>query len=261
MLAGFIIASLLAACGSRLIDASTEARAVLAPAGTLRVGVYPGSPSSMVRGPAAGEMRGVSVDIGRELASRLGVPAEIVVFERAAEVVEAVKTGRADMAITNATAARAKEVNFTAPLLGLELGFLVRPGSSLTSIDALDRPGMRIGVSQGSSSQAALAKLFKHAAVVTAPSLRAARELLSAGEIDAFATNKAILFEMADAAPGTRVLDGRWGTEHLAIAVPKGRDAAMPYLQRFADDMRASGAVQRAALRAGLRGTVPPDAP
>jgi polar amino acid transport system substrate-binding protein len=47
--------------------------------------------------------------------------------------------------------------------------------------------------------------------------------MLSQGRLNAFATNKAILFEMSDSLPGSRVLDGRWGVEHLAIAIPKNR--------------------------------------
>jgi polar amino acid transport system substrate-binding protein len=42
------------------------------------------------------------------------------------------------------------------------------------------------------------------------------------------------------------------------MAIPKGRDAAMPYLQKFADSAKAEGLVQRAVERAGLRGTVKP---
>jgi polar amino acid transport system substrate-binding protein len=255
-----IAAALLAACSTLPVGAPPEARATLAPIGTLRVGVYPGSPTSMIRGPGADEMRGVSVDIGRELARRLGVPAEIVIFARAAEVVQAVQTGRVDVTVTNATPARARDVDFTTPLIGLELGYLVLPGSSVASADTVDRPGVRIGVSQGSSSQAALSRIFKHAVVVPAASLTTATDLLKTRQVDAFATNKAILFELADALPGAKVLDGRWGLEHLAIAVPKGRDAGMAYLQRFADEMRAGGGVQRAAVRAGLRGTASPDA-
>lgn len=259
LLAGLLAAALLAACGTRAVDSPAEARAVLAPSGVLRVAVYPGSPTSMVRGPGAGEMRGVSVDIGRELARRLGVPAEIVVVERAAEVVEALKSGRADMAITNASPARAKDVDFSTPLFGLELGYLVTAASPVTSLDTVDRPGVRVGVSQGSSSQAALSKKFGNAVLVPAPSLRAATDLLKARELDAFATNKAILFEMATAVPGARVLDGRWGIENLAIAVPKGRDAGLPLLQAFAAEVRDDGRVQQAAHRAGLRGAVAPE--
>jgi polar amino acid transport system substrate-binding protein len=249
-----LLALWLAGCASALPQVPTEARAALAPTGTLRVGVYPGSPTSMVRGPGADEMRGLSVDLGHALAQRLGVPVQFVVFERVAEVIDALKAGRADMTITNATPARAQVLDFSAPLLSLELGYLVLPASQVAAIEMVDRAGIRVGVSQGSTSQGSLSQQLKQATVVPAPSLAAAAKMLGAGEIDAFATNKAILFEMADTLPGARVLPGRWGLENLAIAVPKGRQAGLPLLQQFADDMRRDGSVQRATQRAGLRG-------
>jgi polar amino acid transport system substrate-binding protein len=61
---------------------------------------------------------------------------------------------------------------------------------------------------------------------------------------------------MTDELAASRVLAGHWGLEHLAMAIPKGRDAAMPYLRKFAEDARSEGLVKRAVERAGLRGTV-----
>jgi polar amino acid transport system substrate-binding protein len=233
------------------------ARTVLAPTGTLRVAVYPGSPTSML--PAAGTlpMRGVAVDVGRALAERLGVPVDFVVLPRVAEVVAAMKEGRADMTVTNATAERAKDVDFTPPLLSLELGLLVRAGSPLSAMQGWDSPGLRIGVSQGSSSERVLGATLKQSTLVPQPTLQAAREELLAGRLDAFATNKAILFEMADRVPGARILEGRWGLEHLALAVPKGREAAMGELRRFVETVNGNGTVARAAATAGLRGVAP----
>ena len=256
VLGGVVLGAALAGCATTSAPAP-EVRQALAPTGALRVAVYAGSPTSMVRATGSGEMRGVSVDIGRELARCIGVPAEIVVFQRVAEVVDALKNGRADFTITNAAPARAQDVDFTQPaLVALELGYLSLPGSPVQAIADVDRPGMRIGVSQGSSSQATLTREFKQARVVPAPSLQAAGELLQRRELDAFATNKGVLFELADSLPGARVLDGRWGIEHLAIAVPKGRGtAATEYLRGFAQSVRDQGLVKAAAERAGLRGT------
>ena len=236
-----------------------ELRQALAPTGTLRIAVYPGSPTSLVRAPGSGEMRGLSVEIGRELARRLGVPSQIVVLQRAAEVVDALKAGRADFGITNATPARAQDVDFTPPLVAIELGYLALPGSPVQALADVDQPGMRIGVTQGSTSQGVLTREFKHARVVPAPSLQAAGEMLQRRELDAFATNKAVLHELGDALPGARVLEGRWGLEQLAIAVPKGRGAATAeYLRGFAQSVRTEGLVHAASSRAGLRGTADP---
>jgi polar amino acid transport system substrate-binding protein len=241
--------------------ANPAVRGALAPAGTLRIAVYPGSPTSLVRQPGSDEARGMSVDIGRELAARLGVPARIVEFERVEQVIDALRSAQADMTITNASAARATLVDFTEPLVALELGYLVMPGSPVTTIDDVDRVGVRVGVSQGSSSQATLTKAYRAARIVPAPSLKAAAEMLSDRRVDAFATNKGVLFQMADGLPGARVLDGRWGAESLAIAVPKGREVGKGWLENFAVSVRQQGLVERAAERAGLRGLAGSPAP
>lgn len=253
-------AAFLSACavpGRPSAPAATAAeRQLLAPTGKLRVGVYLGSPTSLVRG-ANGEARGVSVEVGQALARDLGVPYEQVEFPRLASVLDALKAGQVDFAVTNASPARAVDMNFTTPLVQLELGYLVLPGSRIGAIADVDQPGMKIGVSQGSTSQGVLTRTFKQAQVVPAPSLKAAGEMLTDRRLDAFATNKGILFELADGLPGARVLPGNWGLEQLAIAVPKGREGGMDYMRRFAQQVRADGSVQRAAERAGLRGTLP----
>lgn len=249
------VAASLAACASLPDMPSAQVRQALAPTGTLRVGVYPGSPTSLVKDAASGEACGVTVDIGKELARRLGVPYEQVEFPRVAAVLEAMRTEQVDFTVTNASPARAIDVNFTTPLLELELGYLVVPGSPVASIADVDKPGIKVGVSQGSTSLTTLSREFKNAIVVQAPTLQVAAEMLSKGELDTFATNKAILFEMSEKLPGAKVLDGRWGEEHLAIAIPKGHDAGMEYMRKFAASVKADGLVRRSAERAGLRGT------
>jgi molybdate transport system substrate-binding protein len=235
--------------------APPEVRQALAPSGKLRIGVFVDSPSSIIRDSATGEAKGVAFDTGRELAARLGVPFEVIEYPRPAEVLEALKAGKVDFTVTNATAVRAKDVDFTSPLLLLELGYLVPPGSPVASLPDIDRPGIRIGVTQGSTSQSTLSRQLKSATLVPAPSVKGAIEMMSQRQVDAFATNKANLFQMSDALPGSRVLDGQWGVEHLAIAIPKGRDQGMAWLQKFVADVKSEGLVTRAVERAGLRGT------
>ena len=231
-------------------------RQALAPGGKLRVGVYPGSPTSMIRDRASGETKGLAYELGQEFARRLNIPFEPVEFTQIADVLDALKRGAVDFTVTNASPARAKDVDFTAPILGVELGYLVPLRSSIATLADVDRPGNRVGVTAGGSSHAALQREFKHATVVPSPSVTAAVEMLADGRVDAYATNKAILFEMSDQSPGSRVLDGRWGIEVFAMGIPKGREVAMPAVRRFAADARSQGLVKRAAERAGLRGTV-----
>ncbi len=254
----WLAALLVAGCAAPVATPDAAVRQALAPTGALRVAVYLGSPTSLVLDAKTGEKAGVSVDLGRELAARLGVPLQLVEHKLVAEVVASLREGRADFTVTNASPERARLVDFTAPLVDLELGYLVLPTSSVRAIADVDRSGIRIGVSQGSTSQGTLTAAYRHARVVGASSLSAAAGMLRRGELDAFATNKAVLFQMADSLPEARILDGRWGVEHLAIAVPQGRSAGAEYLRRFAEDMKAGGQLRAAALRAGLRGTAAP---
>jgi polar amino acid transport system substrate-binding protein len=230
-------------------------RQALAPTGRLRVGVYPGSPTSMIRDESSGEAKGLTFDLGKEFARRLNVPFKPVEFRQIADVLDAMKQGRVDFTVTNASPARAQLIDFTAPILGVELGYLVPPRSSISTFADIDRPGIRVGVTEGGSSHSTLSRELKHATVVPSPSLKIAVEMLASGRVDAYATNKAILFEMSDQSPGSRVLDGRWGIEVFAIGIPKGRDLALPTVRKFAEDAQSEGLVKRAAERAGLRGT------
>jgi polar amino acid transport system substrate-binding protein len=183
----------------------------------------------------------------------------VVQFERLALVVDAVKTGAVDFTFTNASEARARDMNFTPVMFEVELGYLLPANSPIADVADMDKPGRLLGVSQGSSSQAALARLYKNqVTLVPADSLKQAQEMLRKGEVEAFATNKGILFEMLDGLPGFKILPGRWGLEHMAIAIPKGRETAMPFLQQFAADMKSSGQLQAFVTGAGVRGTVQP---
>jgi polar amino acid transport system substrate-binding protein len=238
------------------LAADPAIRQILAPSGALRVALYTGTPTSILPDPRDGGPKGVGYDLGKELASRLGVPFEPVVFSKNAEVLEAVKTGKADIALTNATAARAKEMDFGPPVFEVELGYLVPKGSALTALAEVDAAGMRVGVTAGSSSDATLSRDLKNAEIVRATNFDAAIEMLSAGSLNAYATNKASLFEMSEKLPGSRVLDGRWGVERFAIGTPKGRDGGMAFIRRFTEAAKSEGLVKAAIMRAGLRGAM-----
>ena len=210
----------------------------------------------MVQPSSTGEPHGLSLDLGKELARRLGVPFEQVNYQRISDVLEGMKGGDVDFTVSNSTPLRALDVAFSQTLLSIELGYLVPAGSPVATASDVDRPGMRIGVTQGSTSERTLPKLLANATVVPAQNLKYAIQMFERGELDAFATNKPTLFEMSDQMAGARVLDGRWGEEHLAVAIPKGRDSAMAYVRRFLEEAQSNGLLAKAVKQAGMRGSI-----
>ena len=160
------------------------------------------------------------------------------------------------LTLSNATPARADDVDVSQTLISLELGYLVAARSALVSADALDRPGMQIGVTKGSTSERTLPARFTHARIVPAENARTAIAMLESGALDVYATNKPTLYEMSDAMAGGRILPGNWGLEHIAIAIPKGRPQALVALRQFVSDVQSSGLLEQLKQRAGLRGAV-----
>ena len=241
-------------CANPPLTPTPEVRKVLAPTGTLRLGLSLGTPGQMIRDPSTGDVRGIGYELGREFARRLGVPFEVVLIQGNAQFLEAMQSGRVDFASTNATAARALHMSFAQPHLEVEAGYLVPANSRISSVTEVDRDGVRVGVIQGSTTEAKFAQELKKAVLTRVPSIAAAQTMLAAGQIDVFATNKGNLFEMSDKLPGSRVLDGRYAIEQISIAIPKGRELGIPFLRQFVEDAKSTGLVAATAQRAGQRG-------
>lgn len=231
-----------------------EAARLLTPTGKLRVGLYLGSPLSLIEDAATGERNGVGFELGREFARRLAVAYDPVVYKQNGEVISALKAGDVDILFTNATPARAKEIDFTQPYLEMDAGYLVPKGSSLATSNDVDRPGVRVVVVDGSTSVVKLPGLLKNAVVVRTPNLESGVELLVRGSADVFATNKTILFELSDKLPGSKVLDGRYGVEQIALGMARGKASALDCARSFIAAVTAGGLVGAAAGRARVRG-------
>jgi polar amino acid transport system substrate-binding protein len=233
-----------------------EARQALAPTGKLRVGLYLDSPTHVIQDPASGEMKGVGFDLGKELARRMEVPFEPVLYRVIEDLIAGVKSGDWDVAFIGISPARAQEMDFTGPLLESEVGYLVPSGSSISSSADVDRSGIRVGVPEKSQADSVLSRMLKNAELIRGPGLASVLEMLKSGKVEVFAANKANLFEMSDQLPGSKVLDGRFAAQQIAMAIPKGRDRGMSYARKFVEDAKLEGLVKTAIERAGLRGAV-----
>ena len=233
---------------------STSVRLQLAPTGKVRVGINYGNPVLATRDPSRGELRGVAVDLAHELGTQSGLAIEVVAFESAGKMFEAVKTGEWDVAFLAIDPGRADEIDFTAAYVEIEGTYLVPPGSPVSTIADVDRNGVRIGVSAKSAYDLFLSRSLQHAELIHAPDPNAAFELIVTGRVDVVAGVKQHLVANAKKLPGSRVLDGRFMAIQQALGIPKGREDAAAYLRKFIEDAKASGFVARAIDKAGVRG-------
>src|SRR5215469_2456659 len=143
--------------------------AALAPTGTLRATINVGNPILAGIEKATGAPCGVSVDIARELAQRLGTPLECVVVEAAKKSVETVASGRADVGFFAIDPARGADIAFTQPYILIEGCYLVRQDSPIRDNSQVDAPGTRVATGAGSAYDLFLTRELKRATIVRVP--------------------------------------------------------------------------------------------
>ncbi len=241
---------------------SPSLRFDLAPTGKLRVGINYGNPVLATRDPTNGDLRGVSVDLTRELGRRVGVPVELVGYESAGKMIEGRRVDAWDVAFLAVDPGRVGEFDFTAPYIEIEGTYVVPAGSPLRNLSDVDREDVRIGASANSAYDLFLRRSLKHARLMYGPSPDAAFQLLVEGKVDVVAGVRQHLIANADRLPGSRLLDGRFMAIQQALCIPKGHGAAAKYLREFIEDVKASGLVAQAIEKAGIRGvSVAPKAP
>lgn len=233
-----------------------EVRQALAPTGKLRVGLQLGSPHNVIRDPTSGEMKGVGFDLGKELARRLEVPIEPVMYPSVGALLDGGKSGAWDVAFVGFSPARAKEWDFTALHMQMEFGYLVPAGSSIATMADVDRPGVRVAVQEKSQPELFLSRILKNASVVRGSSLAGTLEMLKSGRADAIFSIKPSLFEVSSQLPGSRVLDGAAGVDPHAMVMPKGRGPGVAYAHQFIEEAKSGGLVKDAIERAGMRGAI-----
>ena len=248
-----VAVALLAGCVTPDVVPPDVARE-LAPSGTLRAAINYGNPVLAQRDAATGELRGVSVDLARELARRVGVPLELRPYEAAGKVTADATSGGWDIAFVARDPERAKDIEFTAPYVIIEGGYLVPASSALQTIEDVDRPGVRIAVSRGSAYDLFLSRgVIKRATLVRGPSPQGSIEQFAGERLEVLAGVKAVLVDYARTHPGYRVLPGRFMVIEQAMALPRGRPLAARYLRQFVDEMKASGFVAQSLERSGQR--------
>ena len=235
-----------------------------APTGTLRASINRGNPILVNKDSAGGEPTGVSIDLARGFAERLGVPIELVVFDSAGKSVDAVTNEQADIGFFAIDPLRGAGIAFTAPYVLIEGAYLVREDSPLQDNAEVDRAGRRIVVGKGSAYDLYLSRELKNAEIVRAPTSPTVVSTFVEQNVEVAAGVRQQLEADIRDLPGLRLLPGRFMVIQQAMGLPKGRgDAAARALHAYVEEMKASGFVSDALRRHRIEGAAlaPADTP
>jgi polar amino acid transport system substrate-binding protein len=225
------------------------------PTGRLRASINLGNPILAGRDAATGEPAGVSIDLARAFAQRLGVALELVVFDTAAKSVDAVTAEQADIGFFAIDPKRGEHILFTPPYVLIEGCYLVREDSPLQVNEEVDRAGQRVVVGRGSAYDLFLSRELKQAQVVHAPSSPTVVQHFVETGAEVAAGVKQQLEMDAARIGGLRLLPGRFMVIRQAMGCPKSRgEEAAATLAAFVEEMKASGFVAQALARHGIEG-------
>jgi polar amino acid transport system substrate-binding protein len=256
MIAGALCVAALAACANHVQTPAAPADAVsqLAPSGTLRAAINYGNPTLATKDASTGELHGVSVDLARELARRLGVPVEFVQYSAARKVVEGARLQAWDVGFVGIDPDRAKDMVYTAPYLIIEGVYMVRQDSPIMTNADVDRAGTRIAVSGGSAYDLFLTREIRYAQLVRAPDPTQVADIMVRQSLEVAAGVKQRSEVDAKRIGGLRLLHGNFMEIKQAMATLKDRPAGARYLTAFVEEMKASGFVERSLERNHIEG-------
>src|SRR5437660_2377149 len=202
---------------------------VLAANGTLRAAYIVANVAQARVDPATGTILGVIADISRELGRRADVGVNIIPLPTAAAVLDAVRTGQAEIGFVAPNPERTGLVLYSQTYMLVQQSALVRADSPLRSVSELDRPEHVIGVNTGDSVGVWLKQHLTTARLraTTDFNLREGVQWLEAREVVAFAGGRARLLSATRDGSGLRMLDDNFYGVPQAIAVGLDRSDGM----------------------------------
>lgn len=232
-------------------------RSALAPTGVLRASINLGNPI-LARWDAGRNLAaGVSVDLATELAKRLQVELQPVVFDSAGKSVTAVTGEQADVGFFAVDPLRGEGLLFTAPYILIEGSYLVRTDSRIESNEQVDVEGVRIMVGKGSAYDLYLSRELKNAQIVRANTSPTVVDEFLAQKVDVAAGVRQQLASDSARLIGLRLLPGRFMVIQQAMGTPRSRGMeAANYLGEFVEDMKSSGFVADAMARHDIKGAL-----
>jgi polar amino acid transport system substrate-binding protein len=171
--------------------ASASAQGDIAPTGTLRAAYLSTNPAQSTKDPQTGQLRGASYELARELAKRIGKPLDFKPIAGPPAVIEAVRSGAADIGFVAYEATRPGTVEFSQTYMLVQQSFLVLEGSPIKAVADIDRSGQKSAGTRADSITLCLKRVLKQATLVELDNNpEQVTKAIAGREIDAFGANR-----------------------------------------------------------------------
>lgn len=222
---------------------SDKARAELAPTGVLRAGINLSNFLLVTGRTADGDPVGVAPDVAGEIARSLGVPVKYVTFRSPGELADQAGKDVWDIGLIGAEPQRAAVMTFSAAYVEIEATYMVPPGSPITSIDQVDKKGVKVVTSARSAYGLWLENNIKNAELIQVAGLDGAFNKFKDDKIDVLAGLRPGLLKDIAKMPGATILPGKFSAVQQAVGCNKPAAEGARYIAHFVENAKKSGLV------------------
>ncbi|WP_446665132.1 transporter substrate-binding domain-containing protein [Flexivirga sp. B27] len=230
-----------------MTSTTDQVRADLAPGGTLRASINLGN--AVLANGTSDAPGGITVDLSREIADRLGVEVHFTCFDAARKSFAELTEGHATLAFLADEPARAEAVRFTAPYVLIDGVYAVPDNSPHSTPADIDQPGVRIGVKEGSAYDLFLTRTLEHATIVRGVD---GTTVFAEQSLDVAAGIREPVTAYVAAHSGLRVIDEPFMQISQAMATrPTVHPDTIAWLNQLLDELLSSGFVADALRRSG----------
>ena len=233
---------------------SDKAKAELASTGVLRAGINLSNFLLVTGRSANDDPEGVSPDMARAIADRLGVPVRYVSFKSPGELADQAGNNVWDIGNIGAEPQRAEKIAFTAAYCEIEATYMVPAGSPIMAIADVDKKGVRIAVSARSAYGLWLENNIKNATLVQVAGLDAAFNKFVDDKLDVLAGLRPGLLKDIEKLPSARILDGKFSAVQQAVGTARANSAGAKFLSDFVEEAKRSGLVARLIEKHKVKG-------
>jgi polar amino acid transport system substrate-binding protein len=240
-------------------EADAGVRAELAPTGILRAGINTGNFLLVTDRAKNGVPVGVSPDVAAEIARRLGVTLKMVLYADPGSLADAAERGEWDIGNIGAEPQRARTIAFTPAYCEIEATYLVPAGSSIRSIEDVDRPGIRIATKGRAAYGLWLENNLRHAEILRTNTIDGSYDVFVEQELDALAGLRPRLLQDVERLPGARILEGQFSAVQQAVGTPRRNTRAAAWLANVIEELKSSGLIAQLIEKHRVKGlTVAP---
>lgn len=234
-------------------EPSLRAREQLAPRDVIRFAIAVSQAASTVWATKSdGNVAGVTVDLSMAASEWFRIPFEIVEYPSSGAIVEAAGDDEWDATFIPVDTARKEWVDYGPNYVLGGSTFLVRAESSVHVMEDVDAVGVRVVGIENTATLRSVRRVLMRSDVRGVSNLGDALAVLAGGEVDALALGRESLRSLLPLFPGARILDGDYHATGTAVAVPKGREAALAALVDFVEQMKASGSLRAILDKNGM---------